>query len=630
MSGGGTPDDKPHVGDETLQRIDDLAGGWSIPHRARKDGDDVAVTPAPAATRDRNAPPPIEVKASGSAPGAAERVRVSKKKKVRERTRAKGKERGKTAASRRGLDDASGEAMARALLGRELPPAAGPIVDRDLRSAEHAPLSSSLFPRIEGEATPAADGDTGGEPTADGADRSGTEVSDRALTRVMSERIGTEVSDRAATRLSDRAVTRLFPGLPEPGASDSEATLVFGERPGMEIDSRALGRGSIAPPVHDPAVDRHDETMLEVPGSGLYSVAADVARKTAAVTTAILRLPPTLPRRRGLVGDVVYLYTAFVGVARTRRELSAADRKLEAEKEARRRRLADLARLALADTTLASPTLARGREEIIELEDQRSRRAGAAAGCDADIAGLERELEEEQKRIGLELETLRRGSKEMLEKVEPLHRRLRAAVRRGNRLQESLSELDRKLTRQRNRLGKLSPDRVPSAEAHLASLLAERRAMALEEPIVAAEIDDLEPAIASLIAARNEAGVRAARLEREREEAVARTAEKVAAARARRVVDERAEAELAQAQEDALRALGERLGVERPPELATRLRGIEEHEVAIATLERRQLELTELLTAVDRWTLARGILWLLALLVAVAAALVWSIPMRAA
>jgi hypothetical protein len=118
-------------------------------------------------------------------------------------------------------------------------------------------------------------------------------------------------------------------------------------------------------------------------------------------------------------------------------------------------------------------------------------------------------------------------------------------------------------------------------------------------------------------------------MEKDERDAVVRTAEMVAAVRARRVVDERAEAELDQAQEEALAALGERLADERPPELGQRLRGIEENEVAVATLERRHLELTELVRALDRWALARGVLWILALTVAVAAALVWSYALRA-
>jgi hypothetical protein len=141
-------------------------------------------------------------------------------------------------------------------------------------------------------------------------------------------------------------------------------------------------------------------------------------------------------------------------------------------------------------------------------------------------------------------------------------------------------------------------------------------------------VAELEPAIASLVAARSDARIRMARIEKEERVALVRLAEKVTAVKARRVVDERAEAELAQAQEEALSALGERLGVERPAELGTRLRGIEEHEVAIATLDRRQLELTELVRGVDRWALARGVVWLLAFAVAVAAALVWSLALQ--
>ena len=131
--------------------------------------------------------------------------------------------------------------------------------------------------------------------------------------------------------------------------------------------------------------------------------------------------------------------------------------------------------------------------------------------------------------------------------------------------------------------------------------------------IPAAEIDRLEPAIASLVAARADLRARSARSQEQERKAVVRAGEKATAIKARRTVDERAEEELAEAQEEALRALGERLAVERPPELAARLRGIDEHEVAIATLERHHLELSELVRSVNRWALTRGLLVILAL-----------------
>ncbi|HKE17415.1 MAG TPA: hypothetical protein VKB80_21220 [Kofleriaceae bacterium] len=602
---GSSPDDK-RVGDATLQRIDDLAAGWSVPKRARR------------ADEEPGEPPPGQAEAAASEPrvvgsgaGAGDKTRGaggggggggsgSKKKKPREKTRAKGKERGKTSAARRGAE-ASIPPLLRSLRGTEQPPEGRPPPGRD----------------------------------DDADDRLATEVSDRAATRAMSERIATEVSDRALTRLApDRGDTVV---------SDNAATLIYGERASAESDHPTI---EAAPPGADGEISRQlsgelvgeptvpsgrssDETMLEPPGSGAFAVARADAARMAGSTTAVLRLPQALRRRRGPWGDALYVFGSIVGVARANRELSAVARKLEAEKESRGRRLADVARLSLADSDLVSETVARGREEIIELEDQRSRRAGAVAAADAEVAALERGRDEERQRHAQELEALRRGDKEMGEKVEPLQRRVQATRRRAVRLIEAMDDLERRITRAEARLPRLAQDERAAAEAHIASLLAERQAMADEQPTLAAELDELEPAIAGIIASRADARARVVRVEKAELDAVVRTAEKLTAARARRVVDERAEAELAQDQEESLAALGERLAVERPAELGSRLRGIEEHEVAIATLDRRHLELTELVKSVDRWAIARGVLWLLALAVGVAAALVWSYALRA-
>jgi predicted nucleic acid-binding Zn-ribbon protein len=601
---GSSPDDK-RVGDATLQRIDDLAAGWSVPKRARR-ADEAPGEPPP---REAAAGEPKVAIGSGAGPGDKTRGGgagggsgggSSKKKKPREKTRAKGKERGKTSAARRG-PEASIRPLLRSLRGTEQPP--------------------------EGRPPPVRDDDPD--------DRLATEVSDRAATRALSERIATEVSERALTRLA-----------PERGdtvVSDNAATLIYGERASTESDHPTI---EAAPPGADGEVSRQlsgelageptvpsgrssDETMLEPPGSGAFAVARADAARMSGSTTAVLRLPQTFHRRRGPWGDALYVFGSIVGVARANRELSAVARKLEAEKESRGRRLADLARLSLADSDLVSEQVARGREEIIELEDQRSRRAGAVAAADAEIAALERGRAEERQSHAQELEALRRGDKDMGEKVEPLQRRVQATRRRATRLLEAMDDLGRRIARAEARLPRLSQDDRAAAEAHIASLLGERQAMADEQPTLAAELDELEPAIAGIIASRADARARVVRVEKAERDAVVRVEEKLTAVRARRVVDERAEAELAQDQEESLAALGERLGVERPAELGSRLRGIEEHEVAIATLDRRHLELSELVKSVDRWAIARGVLWLLALVVGVAAAVVWSYALRA-
>ncbi|HTE51670.1 MAG TPA: hypothetical protein VK698_12540 [Kofleriaceae bacterium] len=500
--------------------------------------------------------------------------------------------------------------------------------------SDHA--ATSIFGRKR-----AAEGTPGSERSGDG--QAVPAASDHAATAIVGARSAhedptrpiasaREGSTRARPSLQEEPTTRgSATGWPaddsDDGASfDHAATAILGappERDDPTAPSSSATDADQAPAIEASSPRDTEETMLQPPGSGVYTLPGPLeARKGSA--TAVLRLPPTLPRRRGALGDLLYLYTAAVGSGRARRELTAAGRKLDAEKQARGRRLADLARLALADTALDDDVITAGREEVMDLEDRRSRCAGAAAGADAEISALEREREDEQKANGLARQVLRRTGTETDEKLEPLQRLLQAARRRAMRLQASLVDLDRRLTRLDERLTDMTADQRATADANLASLRAEREAMAREVPEAAEEIDDLEPAIASLVAARADGRAAEARIEERERDGVARTAEKIAAVSARRVVDERAEAELAQDQEDALRALGERLAVDRPAELTSRLRGIDEHEVAIATLERRHLELSELVRSVDRWALVRGFLWLTVIAFGLATALVWS------
>ena len=346
-------------------------------------------------------------------------------------------------------------------------------------------------------------------------------------------------------------------------------------------------------------------------------------------TTGTLRVLPTLPRRRGVLGDVLYVHTAVFGVAGSRRELATVEKKLAVEKKERERRLIDIARQALADGELDSRTLEGGRDELLTLEEKRSRRAGAIAAVDEEIATLEREREEERTRSRRTLDALKREIHTIEEKLEPLERKAQIARRKATRLREQLRELDRRIEREEASLpGQAARDRGAEVEANIASMRADREEVAREEPVITAELDDLEPAIASLSSARADAHGKVGKLESDEESDVVRTAEKLTAARARRAVEERARAELEREQEQALRSLGERLNVERPRDLYLRLKPIEEHEVAIATLERRRVELGELVAGVDRWAFARGLLYIAVLLGGLALAILWFFVLR--
>ena len=116
---GGSPDDK-RVGDATLQRIDDLASGWSVPRRARREEE----TP-PAEER------PPEAKAGGSSAAAGEKTKgVKKKKRLARKTKARGKERGKSTAAGRRPAESSLPRFRRALARSEQPPQAPPAAAR--------------------------------------------------------------------------------------------------------------------------------------------------------------------------------------------------------------------------------------------------------------------------------------------------------------------------------------------------------------------------------------------------------------------------------------------------------------------------------------------------------------------
>ncbi|HTM19187.1 MAG TPA: hypothetical protein VL172_01725, partial [Kofleriaceae bacterium] len=205
-----------------------------------------------------------------------------------------------------------------------------------------------------------------------------------------------------------------------------------------------------------------------------------------------------------------------------------------------------------------------------------------------------------------------------------------AARKKATALHENLATLDRKIADKKSSLVSIKGPRTDpqSLEAELAALRAEREGVAREEPEIAAELDDLEPKVASVQSARADADKRIATLRTEDQETRVRTDEKLHAVRARKAVEDRAVADADRDRDRALRELGERIAVERPPALTGRLRPIDTHDAAIAVLERRAVELAELVGGVDRAKLARGIAVLATAVLAVTALAVWLVWLR--
>ncbi len=356
----------------------------------------------------------------------------------------------------------------------------------------------------------------------------------------------------------------------------------------------------------------------------------DEPRRPAAPGTH-LRRPAALPRKRGLLGDVKYVFTAFFGVAGARRELAAVEKKISVERASRRDRLTHIAKHALADDSIELRAVAIAREKATRIEEIRSRHAGATAAADAKIERLERNRLDDSETIAAEISDLEAELKEIAERLAPLERTSNAAVKRAADLQVTLAALDEKIVNleasaaggKGGRSQRVGARGSPEAQqAALAAARAERAAVLDEEPEIAAELDDLNPRIANLNAAREDAEKKLAEARERDRDGTVRTDERVAAVRARKAVDERAVADADRALDEVLVALGEKLAMERPRQLGSRLRPVDEHDVSIATLERRALELGELVGGVNRAAIARGIL-VIAVFVGAVAAGVW-------
>jgi predicted nucleic acid-binding Zn-ribbon protein len=418
---------------------------------------------------------------------------------------------------------------------------------------------------------------------------------------------------------------------PPPPPPPAKAKPVIPESPDTEPMERPLSVSDVLDgiTVDEPADDagalddepRADATRLQPP--------TDKPRGPVAPGQQV-RKPAALPRKRGLVGDVRYVFTALAGVTSARKELAEVQAHIDDEHGERDLRLLALAKQVVADATTHAPWVDDARDLLGRIEEARSQRAGAAAAAEAEIDSIKRSHDDE---ATTRSEALGKAEKELAQltsRLEPLERQAAAARKKATALHATLAELDKKITATKGKLVSVKGPRTDpqSIEAELAALRAEREGVAREEPEIAAELDDVEPKVASLQAARTEAEKRIASLRREAEDTRVRTEEKLTAIRARKAVEDRGVADADRDRDGALRELGERVAVERPDAFATRLRPIDTHDAAIATLERRALELSELVGGIDRGALFRGIAMLALATLAVVGLLVWLLFLR--
>jgi predicted nucleic acid-binding Zn-ribbon protein len=377
------------------------------------------------------------------------------------------------------------------------------------------------------------------------------------------------------------------------------------------------------PPVSELADDRTVPTAR--PGNADPTMLMD--RPGPDRTQLVREREGDLPRRQGVLGDLRYLFTAIVGVVKTRKQLRDLREKLEVEREARKGLVRLMARELLDSRAVDVDAVREARALLDEVETERARHATDVVAATSVIAALEEDGEAESLAADAEIGRIAGAIADLDQEIEELehvvaghHRHLNQKRVEGRRLERRIARLDK-------RLDSDSAEEVAKIQSELVAVRAMHETALAAQPRIAAEIQTLLPRIEALQArqAGREAELPAAQ---ERVQAIEEQyAQRSTAAQARKDAAERALAATADEVRELVAGLGERLCLERPeraeasPGMA-RMAMVDGCDSAMADIDRQILERSERLRRIDRAAVARG--GLLALgLGAVMAALIW-------
>ncbi|CAN5336635.1 hypothetical protein BH11MYX1_BH11MYX1_48390 [soil metagenome] len=346
-------------------------------------------------------------------------------------------------------------------------------------------------------------------------------------------------------------------------------------------------------------------------------------------TGGTLRAAAMLRRKRGIGGDVRYVFTAGFGLRAAKKETDDLERRQTVRQTSRRRHLVTLGRTAVTADALDHPALGKAREALQGVEDERSKHAGAVAAADSELERVRRDRAEKAKVFAAETIKTAQELAELAKKLEPLEKEATGVSKRGAELKDQLRQIAKKVAETEQLLTSIKGEKMDrnGIQADIASLKADQKAIQRDEPAIAAEMDALQPRIASIIAARTEAETKQATRQKAEAEDQRRTTELFEAIGAKRKVVERAMAEAEAARDQVLFDLGERLYVDRPAILGSQLAPIEQIDLEYGESDRRLMELKEIQSNVDRWKLVRGTAMILLIVAAVGAVTAWLLYM---
>lgn len=341
-------------------------------------------------------------------------------------------------------------------------------------------------------------------------------------------------------------------------------------------------------------------------------------------TGGTLRSISALRRKRGVLGDVRYVFTAVMGMRRARRELVELDRKQELRNAERKKYLVTLGRAAVTSDAFDHPALTTAGDALQRIEEERGRHAGAVAASDAELERVRRDREAKAKKYAEESAATDAELAAIAKKLEPLEKEAASVKKRAAELRDSLQRIEKKIAETEALRTSVKAEKMDKAaiEADIATYKADRLAVLRDEPVIAAELDALNPRIAACEASRAELLKKKQEIDKAEKADQGRTLELLDAIGAKRKVVERAASEAEAARDAALFELGERLYVDRPKPLANLLSPIDAIDLELGEGERRTMELREILSNIDKAKFARGAA-LIILVLAVTGCFVW-------
>jgi len=382
-------------------------------------------------------------------------------------------------------------------------------------------------------------------------------------------------------------------------------------------------------PTHDPSTSRFERGDPTTVGGARDDATEIQAPSETKARGGTLRAHAMLRRKRGVMGDVWYVFTALLGLRSAKKELARLEHQQLTRQSSRKRHLVTLGRTAVTADALDHPALGKSREALQAVEDERSKHAGAVAASDAELERTRRDREAKAKAFAADTAKTQQELAELAKKLEPLEKAAAAVRKRGVGLKEQLREIAKKISDTEALLHSVKGEKMDRAgiQAEIATLKADQRTVQRDEPAIAAELDALDPRIAAIVAARTEAETNQAKRQKAEDEDQRRTTELYEAIGAKRKVVERAVAEAEAARDVVLFELGDRLYVDRPAILGAQLSPIDQIDLELGESDRRAMELREIVSNIDRWKIARGAAVIILVLAAVGSFTTWLLYM---